>query len=238
MTRRRTPTVLISAVALLFGLAIAAGAARVSSPKQRAAQAKPPAARATPAADDPTAGVEVTALALEPTKFCKYGSDAYLVYVPIDITVVNGRRAPIILAKALRAQRALLGKTNDDVQAGRFELATPVMAARLRADPIMFGPAPEEDTFTVLKHNQKFETTVVQGIPVRNNASAQVPGTVYPGSLAFSVELQTWPFVRETATLQQQWVRFGDLIVTPVQAYPTIIRLPASPPTENCGIRR
>src|SRR5262245_18224842 len=140
LTRRRTPTVLITAATLLFGLAIAAGAARVSSPKQKAAQAKPPAASPTPAADDPTAGVEVTALAQEPMKFCKYGSDAYLVYVPIDITIVNGRRAPIILARALRVQRALLGKTNDDVQAGRFELATPVTKARLRGDPIMFGP--------------------------------------------------------------------------------------------------
>jgi len=187
---------------------------------------------------DPTAGVEVTALALEPSRFCAYGANAYVVYIPIDITVVNGRRAPIILARAQRVQRVLLGKTNDDVQAGRFELDTPVRTARIRTDPTTFGPAPEEDTFAVLKHNQKLEFTVVYGIPVRNNPAQAVPGTASPGNLAFSVELQTWPFNRDPAGLQQQWLRYGELIATPVMAFPTILRLPVNPPTENCGIKR
>jgi hypothetical protein len=190
------------------------------------------------AAPDPVEGVEVTALATEPTRFCAYGRDAYVVYVPIDVTIVNGRRSPIILSRYLHVQRVLLGKTNDDVQARRYELATPVRAARLRADPVVFGPAPEDDNFTVLKHNQKYEFTVVEGIPVRNNSAQTLPGTVYPGTLAFSVELQTWPFTRDAAGLQQQWVRYGDLIAAPVVAYPTILRLPANPTTENCGIRR
>jgi len=192
----------------------------------------------TTAAPDPTEGVEVTALATEPTRFCAYGPNAYVVYVPIDVTVVNGRRAPIILSRALLVQRVLLGKTNGDVQAGRYELATPTRTARLRADSVLFGPAPDDDNFTVLKRNQKYEFTVVQAIPVRNNAAQPVPGTAYPGDLAFSVELQTWPFTKDAAGLQQQWVRYGDLIATPVVAYPTILRLPANPPTENCGIRR
>jgi hypothetical protein len=191
-----------------------------------------------PAAADPVEGIEVTALANDPTRFCAYGPGAYVAYVPIDVTVVNGRRAPIILARALLVQRVLVGKTNDDVQAGRYELATPVRTARLRADPIVFGPAPEDDNFTVLKRNQKYEFTVVQAIPVRNNAAQALPGTAYPGNLAFSVELQTWPYTRDAAGLQQQWVRYGDLIATPVTAFPTIVRLPANPPTENCGIRR
>ncbi len=225
--------------ALLLALAIVARVvlpggvtANQNSPQQQ----KP--ANPNDAAPDPTAGVEVTALALEPTRFCAFGADAYVVYVPMDVTVVNGRRAPIILARALRVQRVLVGKTNDDVQAGRYELATPVRTARLRADSAGFGPQPDDDTFTVLKHNQKFEFTVVYGIPVRNNPAHAVPGTAYPGSLAFSVELQTWPFARDPASLQQQWLRFGDLISVPVIAYPTIIRLPANPATENCGIRR
>jgi hypothetical protein len=213
-------------------LAIGANAGGVSKSVVQQSQTQ---ATATP---DPTAGVEVTALALEPTRFCAFGPDAYVAYVPVDVTIVNGRRSPIILARALRVQRVLLGKTNDDVQAGRYELATPVRTARLRVDSAGFGPQPDDDNFTVLKHNQKFEFTVVEGIPVRNNPAQAVPGTAYPGSLAFSVELQTWPFARDAAGLQQQWLRFGDLIAAPVVAYPTILRLPASPPTENCGIRR
>ncbi|HMF92025.1 MAG TPA: hypothetical protein VKL40_15380 [Candidatus Angelobacter sp.] len=219
---------LVSAAALAIG----ANAGSASRSVVQLSQAKP-----TPT-PDPTEGVEVTALALEPSRFCAFGPDAYVVYIPIDVTIVNGRRAPIILARALQVQRVLLGKTNDDVQAGRYELGTPVRAARLRADSTAFGPAPDDDTFAVLKHNQKFEFTVVYGIPVRNNRAQTVPGTAYPGNLAFSVELQTWPFARNAAGLQQQWVRYGDLIAAPVIAFPTILRLPANPTTENCHIRR
>jgi hypothetical protein len=238
---RQTVLMMVAAMTMVLMLAVEGALAR-----QKAAPAQPPgkssqppqSANTAPATADPVEGVEVTALANEPTRFCAYGPGAYLAYVPIDVTIVNGRRAPIILARALLVQRVLLGKTNDDVQAGRYELATPVRTARLRADPIVFGPAPEDDNFTVLKRNQKYEFTVVQGIPVRNNAAQAVPGTAYPGNLAFSVELQTWPYTRDAAGLQQQWVRYGDLIAAPVKAFPTIVSLPANPPTENCGIRR
>jgi hypothetical protein len=214
--------------------AVVIGASAGSASRSVAQQSQTQATAPT----DPTAGVEVTALALDPARFCAFGPGAYVVYVPIDVTIVNGRRSPIILARALQVQRVLLGKTNDDVQAGRYELDTPVRAARLRADSTVFGPEPDDDTFAVLKHNQKLEFTVVYGIPVRNNRAQTVPGTAYPGNLAFSVELQTWPFARNAAGLQQQWVRYGDLIATPVIAFPTILRLPANPPTENCHIRR
>jgi hypothetical protein len=251
LPRLATRTILMMNASLLLGLAVATGAvlpgivvAKPNSAPPQGQPAKPnqsstaPAqAQATPT-PDPTAGVEVTALALDPARFCAYGPGAYVVYVPIDVTVVNGRRAPIILARALGVQRVLLGKTNDDVQARRYELETPVRAFHLRADSTAFGPAPDDDIFTVLKHNQKYDFTVVYGIPVRNNPAQALPGTAYPGSLAFSVELQTWPFTRDPASLQRQWLPFGELISTPVIAYPTILRLPANPPTENCGIRR
>jgi hypothetical protein len=223
-------------VAMLSGFA---GAARyavqqnvVLASSQATAQAK-----ATPT-PDPTDGIEVTALTLEPTRFCKFGTDAYVAFVPMDITVVNGRRAPIILSRSMHVQRVLVGKNNDEVQAHKYEVATPVQAARLASDVVGFGPQPDDELFVVLKHNQKFEFTAVQGIPVRNNPAQQLPGTASPGSLSFSVEVQTWPFSRQPGTLPRQWVAFGDLITTPVIAYPTIIRLPANPPAENCGIRR
>jgi len=214
-------------------------AGQSAAPAQTQGKSQPPqSANSAAAASDPIEGVEVTALALEPTRFCAYGPDAYVVYIPFDVTVVNGRRAPIILSRYLNVQRVLLGKTNDDVQAGRYELATPVRAAHFRVDNVIFGPAPEEDNFTVLKHNQKYEFTVVQGIPVRNNPAKALPGTAYPGNLAFSMEVQTWMFARDPAALQQQWVRYGDLIAVPVTAYPTVLRLPANPPTENCKLIR
>jgi len=88
----------------------------------------------------------------------------------------------------------------------------------------------------VLKHNQTYEFTAVEGIPVRNNSADEVPGTAYPGDLAFSIELQTWPFSRDASTLQKDWARFGDLITAPVIGYPTLIKLPANPVTEKCGL--
>jgi hypothetical protein len=250
MQSRKNPTVVMIVLAALLLMTLAGNvtarqnAAPSQGPPGKAGQpsaAAPAPAKApntAPAASDLVEGVEVTALALEPTRFCAYGSDAYVVYVPFDVTIVNGRRAPIILSRYLHVQRVLLGKTNDDVQAGRYELATPARPHRFLIDSVLFGPAPDDDSFIVLKHNQKYDFTVVEGIPVRNNPAQSLPGTAYPGSLAFSMELQTWTFKRDAAGLQQQWVRYGDLIATPVTAYPTILRLPANPPTENCGIRR
>ena len=191
---------------------------------------------AAPAATGPSAGVEVTAQALAPTKFCALGSNAYVMYVPLDITVANGRRTPIVLTRYLHIQRVLVGKTTEDIFAQKYELATPVRTYRSFGEGVAFGPQPNEDSFAVLKHNQTFEFTAVQGIPVRNNAADKVAGTAYPGNLALSVELQTWPFNRSAASSQTAWAKFGDLISTPVVSYPTLIQLPANPPTEKCGL--
>lgn len=193
-------------------------------------------AKPAPPPTDPSAGVEVTAQALPASKFCVLGANGYVVYVPMDITVANGRRTPIILTRYLHIERVMLGKTPADVQAQRFELATPVRAYRSFADGINFGPKPPDDSFVVLKHNQTYEFTAVEGIPVRNNSADKVPSTAYPGQLALSVELQTWPFFREASTVQKDWTQFGDLIFTPVISYPTLITLPANPPVEKCGL--
>jgi hypothetical protein len=196
------------------------------------AQKKPDAT----AANDPGAGVEITAQALPPSKFCALGTNAYVVYVPMDITIANGRRTPIILTRYLHIQRVLLGKSSDDVQAHKYELATPVRAYRSFGEGVSFGPQPSDDSFVVLKHNQTYEFTAVEGIPVRNNPADKVPDTVYPGEFALSIELQTWPFVRDASTLQQSWSKLGDLISVPVISYPTIIKLQANPPVEKCGL--
>jgi hypothetical protein len=196
------------------------------------AQTKP----APPAATDPAGGVEITALALPASKFCALGTDGYVVYVPLDITIANGRQTPIILTRYLHIQRVLLGKSSDDVQAQKYELATPVRAYRSFGEGVSFGSRPSDDSFVLLKHNQTYEFTAVEGIPVRNNPSDNVPGTAYPGELAFSIELQTWPFFREASTVQKEWSQFGDLISTPVISYPTLIKLAANPQVEKCGL--
>lgn len=201
-------------------------------PQQTQPQNKP----AAPAATDPSAGVEITAQALAPTKFCALGPNAYVMYVPIDITVANGRRTPIILTRYLHIQRLLVGKTTDDIFAQKYELATPVRTYRSFGEGVTFGPQPNDESFVVLKHNQTFELTAVQGIPVRNNPADKISGTAYPGSLAMSIELQTWPFNRTASSMQTTWAKFGDLISTPVVSYPTLIQLPANPPTEKCGL--
>lgn len=201
-----------------------------------AAQAQPQAKPQATPANDPAAGVEVTAQPLPPSKFCALGTNAYVVYVPLDITVANGRRTPIILTRYLHIERVLVGKSNDDVQAHKYELATPVRAYRSFGEGVSFGPQPSDDSFVVLKHNQTYEFTAVEGIPVRNNAADKVSGTAYPGDLALSIELQTWPFSRNPAGMQSTWAKFGDLISAPVISYPTIIKLAANPPTEKCGL--
>jgi hypothetical protein len=207
--------------------------------KAQAGQAQAPTKSASTAAStpvDPAAGVEVTAQALPPSKFCALGADGYVVYVPLDITVANGRRTPIILTRYLHIQRVLLGKSSEDVQAQRYELATPVRAYRSFGEGVNFGPKPSDDSFVVLKHNQTYEFTAVEGIPVRNNAADKMPGTAYPGALALSIELQTWPFFREASTVQKDWSQVGDLISAPVISYPTLIKLDAHPPVEKCGL--
>ena len=187
------------------------------------------------AANDPGAGVEITAQALPANKFCALGPKAYVVYVPMDITVANGRHTPIILTRYLHVQRVLIARNNNDAQAHKYELATPVRAYRSFRE-MNFGPLPSDDSFVVLKHNQTYEFTAVEGVPVRNDPAENIPGTAYPGDLALSIELQTWPFSREAGIVQRDWTKFGDLISTPVISFPTIIKLPANPVTEKCGL--
>ena len=223
----------------LTPLLLAVPARSVKPAARQAAQAQQqtknaPAAASTPA--DPAAGVEVTAQALPPSKFCALGSDAYVVYVPLDITVANGRRTPIILTRYLHIQRVLLGKSSNDVQAQKYELATPVRAYRSFGEGVNFGPKPSDDSFVVLKHNQTYEFTAVEGIPVRNNVADKAAGTAYPGTMALSIELQTWPFFRDASNVQKDWSQIGDLISAPVISFPTLIRLDANPPVEKCGL--
>jgi len=216
---------------LMFALHAPSEASRLFTARQNAATAKP---AAPPAAD--AAGVEVTAQALPPSKFCALGPRAYVVYVPMDITIANGRRTPIILSQYLHIQRVLVGKTPADVQSQKYELATPVRTFRSFGRGVTFGAQPTDDSWVVLKHNQTYEFTAVEGIPVRNNSADEVPGTAYPGDLAFSIELQTWPFLRDASGLQKDWARFGDIITAPVISYPTLIKLLANPVTEKCGL--
>lgn len=220
---------------LMFALHGPSEAGRLFTAQQNAATQSKPAAPTPPAAD-PTEGVEITAQALPPSKFCALGSRAYVVYVPMDVTVANGRRSPIILSQYLHVQRILVGKNAADVQAKRYDLATPVRTFRSFGRGVTFGAQPTDDSWVVLKHNQTYEFTTVEGIPVRNNSADEVPGTAYPGDLAFSIELQTWPFEREASELQKSWARFGEIITTPVISYPTLIKLPANPVTEKCGL--
>lgn len=204
-------------------------------PSSQAAQAKPQTQPAAAPAD-PSAGVEVTAQALPPSKFCALGKNGYVVYVPMDVTVANGRRTPIILTRYLHIQRVLMGKSTAQVQAQKYDLATPVRAYRSFGEGVNFGPRPSDDSFVVLRHNQTYEFTTVEGIPVRNNSTDQLAGTAYPGDLAMSIELQTWPFTRDASAVQKDWTQFGDLISTPVISYPTLIKLQANPPVEQCGL--
>lgn len=224
-------------VALFLMLAVALrkesdASLKFSARQKMLEQAKPQ----TPAANDPSAGVEITAQALPPGKFCALGPKAYVVYVPMDITVANGRRTPIILTRYLHIQRVLVGKNTNDVQARHYELATPVRPFRSFGEGVTFGQQPSDDSFVVLKHNQTYEFTAVQGIPVSKDTANRVPDTAYPGNLAFSIELQTWPFSRDASALQRNWAQFGDLISAPVISYPTFIQLPANPVTEKCGL--
>src|SRR5215472_3560819 len=131
--------------------------------QQAITQTKP----APAAANDPTAGVEITAQALPASKFCAFGPKAYVVYVPLDITIANGRHSPIILTRYLHVQRVLIGRNNAEAQAQNYDLAMPVRAYRSFRD-LNFGSQPSDESFVVLKHNQTYEFTAVEGLPVRN----------------------------------------------------------------------
>jgi hypothetical protein len=189
-----------------------------------------------PAAADPTAGVEITAQALPASKFCAFGPKAYVVYLPLDVTVANGRRTPIILTRYLHVQRVMVGKTSNDVLAHKYDLTTALRPFRSFGEGVTFGPQPSDDSWVVLKHNQTYDFTAVEGVPVRNNPADKVPGTVTPGDMAMSIEVQTWPFQRDAGSFQRDWAKFGDLISAPVLSFPTLIKLPANPVTEQCGL--
>lgn len=230
-------------VRVVIGVALAAmiiGALRApteagrcfSAAQKALTQTKP----AQTPANDPTAGVEVTAQPLPANKFCAFGPKAYVEYLPLDVTVANGRRTPIILSRYLHIQRILVGRSSADVQAQKYELTTKVRPFRSFGEGVKFGVQPDDDSWVVLKHNDKYEFTAVEGVPVRNNAADDVPGTVYPGDLALSFELQTWPFSKDASAVQRDWARFGDVITAPVISYPTLIKLPGSPVTEKCGL--
>src|SRR5262249_6561679 len=126
---------------------------RFSAAQKSLAQTKP----ASPQANDPTVGVGVPAQALPPSKFCAFGPKAYVVYVPLDITVANGRRTPIVLTRYLHVQRVLVGKNTGDVQAHKYELATAVRPFRSFGEGVTFGTQPDDDSWVILKHNQTYE---------------------------------------------------------------------------------
>jgi hypothetical protein len=181
-------------------------------------------------------GVEVSAEALAPNRFCEYGPKAYMVYFPIEVTITNARHTPIIVAKGLNVQRILLGANVSDLIAGKYELATPVRALHSSGLNVKFDtPAPSDD-FAVLKHNQSYAFTTVQGIPVRSLAVDGAPDTVSAGNHFISVEVQAWPYSRDAGVLRTQWSRYGELISEPLVSFPSLIQLPANPVVEKCGL--
>jgi hypothetical protein len=181
-------------------------------------------------------GVEISAQLLPPNRFCEYGPKAYVAYFPIAITVTNGRRTPIIVARQLAVQRLLISANISDLWAHKYELETHLEGLRIYGHDADFGPPPSSNAFVVLKHNQAYDFTMVQGIAVRNNAADSVPGTVPVGDHTMSLELQTWPYARDPGTVVNQWSRSGDLIATPVSSFPAPVKLMANPVVQKCGL--
>jgi hypothetical protein len=203
-------------------------------PAQHPAAQKPGTASQVPAPEAP--GVEISAQPLPPNRFCEYGPKAYVAYFPIAITVTNGRRTPIIMARQLSVRRVLISATLSDLWAHKYELETRLEGLRIYGHDADFGPPPSPNAFVVLKHNQAYEFTVVQGIAVRNDAADPVPGTVSAGDHNISLELQTWPYARDPATVGNPWSRLGDLISSPVSSFPAPVKLMANPVVEKCGL--
>jgi hypothetical protein len=189
-----------------------------------------------PAAPPEVPGVEVSAQFLTPTKFCEYGPKAYLVYFPVEITVTNGRRTPIILTRQLSISRVLLGANISEVWAHKYEMGNHT-AARLSGHSSDFDGSPSSSpAFVVLKHNQSYSFIAVQGIGVSNDAASAVANTVPAGDLNISLELQTWPYQRDPAALSNQWSRYGDVISGPAFSFPVEIKLPANPVVQKCAL--
>ena len=198
-------------------------------PVQDASTQKP-----TPSTEPP--GVEVSAQLLPPQRFCEYGPRAYIAYFPIAITVTNGRRTPIIVARQLAVRRVLISANLSDLWAHKYELETHLDGLHIYGHDADFGTSPSQNAFVVLKHNQAYDLTVVQGIAVRNNAADSVPDTVAVGDHNVSLELQTWPYARDAGPVSNQWSRTGDLISTPVSSFPAPIKLMANPAVQKCGL--
>jgi hypothetical protein len=203
-------------------------------PVQNPAAQKPGAASQVPQPEAP--GVEVSAQLLPPNRFCEYGPKAYIAFFPMAITVTNGRRTPIILARQLTVRRVLISENMSRLWARKYELETHLDGLRIYGHDADLGPQPSSNAFVVLKHNQAYEFTVVQGIAVRNNAADSVSGTVAAGDHEISLELQTWPYARDPAPLTDQWSRYGDLISIPVASFPAPVKLTANPVVEKCGL--
>ncbi len=189
-----------------------------------------------PAAPPELPGVEVAAQFLIPTKFCEYGPRAYIVYFPVEITVTNGRRTPIILARQLTISRLLLGANISEVWAHKYEIGNHTAGLRLLGHGPDFEGYPSSPAFIVLKHNQSYVFTAVQGISVSNDPKNAVLGTVPTGDFEVSLELQTWPYQRDAATLNNQWSHFGDVISGAAFSFPVQIKLPANPVVQKCGL--
>src|SRR6266404_6076181 len=189
-----------------------------------------------PAVPPELPGVEVSAQFLVPTKFCEYGPKAYVVYFPVEITVTNGRRTPIILARQLTISRVLLGANISEVWAHKYEIGNHTAGLRLLGHSSDFEGYPSSPAFIVLKHNQSYAFTAVQGIGVSNDPKNAVQGTVPTGDLDVSLELQTWPYQRDAATLNNQWSHFGDVISGATFSFPVQIKLPSSPVVQKCGL--
>ena len=189
-----------------------------------------------PVAANEATGVEVAAQLLPANRFCEFGPKAYMVYFPIDITVTNARRTPIIVARRLNVQRLLVGASINDMDAHKYELETNSAPFRIFGQASDFGAQPSATGFMTLKHNQSYDFTIVQGVPVRLSAADSVPGTATSGSHVFSVELGMWPYTRDPVALAGQWSNYGDLISAPAISFPMPVSLPANPPLEKCGL--
>ncbi len=189
-----------------------------------------------PVAANEATGVEVAAQILPANRFCEFGAKAYMVYFPIDITVTNARRTPIIVARRLNVQRLLVGASINDMDAHKYELETNSAPLRIFGQASDFGAQPSTTGFMTLKHNQSYDFTIVQGVPVRLSAADSVPGTTTSGSHVLSVELAMWPYTRDPVVLAGQWSHYGDLISTPAISFPMTVSLPTNPPLEKCGL--
>ena len=106
-----------------------------------------------PVAANEATGVEVAAQLLPANRFCEFGPKAYMVYFPIDITVTNARRTPIIVARRLNVQRLLVGASDGRTYKGHVDSVAGATG------PLFSVLPPENATGNFVK--------VVQRVPVK-----------------------------------------------------------------------